>query len=669
MARMTKEQIKQSALSAISQAEGYDSDELDQLRTESLDYYYNRPNIAPSAPGRSSLQSSDVADMLEAVIAQVMPAFENDNIASFIPNSEEDIDQARMESDAVSYVIMQQSNGHHELQSAVRSACLMRNGVMKCYLDEQIDVDVQHLERLTELEYGQLLSQSVESLNDVDNGHTLVETAQEQGFHDVRLTVKRTNRKVMSKAIDPTNFSWEREHDSIYLDDCRFVAERSLPSRSDLIEMGYSKRIVNALKAGANNTGLNNQSRNQNTQTVNYDGETPAEDLIETYECYMRLDADNDGLAELLKIVIADDTLLEVEEAPYIPYCSGTPFLQPHRFNGLGLFDKLRHVQDGKTTILRQLIDNQNHANNSRVIAVDGMVNLDDVTNSRPGGVVRATTTDAITPFPFNDIGPSCQATLDYLDKVRSERGGASLDLQSAQMQIAGDTAHGVERQMASKEQLAELITRTIAETLLKSLYILTHQALRLYIPDELTFFVRGQVQSANPAQWPERKSVSIKSGLSLASRMRKKAALEGVMMKQDAMKQAGEYVSPDDSYNAQIDWCRVQGIDDPERYFTDPSSEEAQQARAQQAQQAQAQKEEQDRLFDAQMYIEERKADNNDAKIIEDQRQFDEELNFKYAEANLKQETEEAKMITDTAFKIAGGTDVDENGPGAGGS
>ena len=33
MARMTKEQIKQSVLSAISQAEGYDSDELDQLRT------------------------------------------------------------------------------------------------------------------------------------------------------------------------------------------------------------------------------------------------------------------------------------------------------------------------------------------------------------------------------------------------------------------------------------------------------------------------------------------------------------------------------------------------------------------------------------------------------------------------------------------------------------
>ncbi len=94
-------------------------------------------------------------------------------------------------------------------------------------------------------------------------------------------------------------------------------------------------------------------------------------------------------------------------------------------------------MQDAKTATLRQLLDNQNAANNARVIAVDGQVNMDDVVNSRPGDVVRTRSPDSIQPFPFTDIGASAQSTLAYLDKIRSERGGASLDLQSAELQIA----------------------------------------------------------------------------------------------------------------------------------------------------------------------------------------------------------------------------------------
>ena len=66
------------------------------------------------------------------------------------------------------------------------------------------------------------------------------------------------------------------------------------------------------------------------------------------------------------------------------------------------------------------------------------------------------------------DLGPSSIALLNYMDSVRSERGGASLDLQAAQLQVAGETAHGIERQFTSKEALARLITRTLAETMLR---------------------------------------------------------------------------------------------------------------------------------------------------------------------------------------------------------
>jgi hypothetical protein len=291
---------------------------------------------------------------------------------------------------------------------------------------------------------------------------------------------------------------------------------------------------------------------------------------------------------------------------------------------------------------------------------VDGQVNIDDVTNSRPGGVVRLRSPDSIVPFPFTDIGQSAQSTLDYLDKIRSERGGASLDMMNAQMQIAGDTAHGVERQMSAKEQVAAMITRSIAETLIKTTYQLVHRSLRLYVPDQMEFMASDNFVTADPSQWQERERCLVRGGLSPAERARKAATLEGIVAQQMQLMQAGEEGVMYDKasmYNAFLDWSRASGVANPERYFIDPDSEEAIQAQQQRAQQQQeqmeAQAEEQNRLFEMQKMVEERAADTADAKVIEDARQFDDELEYKYTELGVKRELEETQMSVNTALKM----------------
>ena len=103
-------------LSSIIQNElynsiGADSDEIVGNRTSAIDYYFGRiqgadaPNSqdtdatgytrASSVPaGRSTAVSLDVADTLEAVLAQIMPTFSSDTVASFEARSEEDEEQA-----------------------------------------------------------------------------------------------------------------------------------------------------------------------------------------------------------------------------------------------------------------------------------------------------------------------------------------------------------------------------------------------------------------------------------------------------------------------------------------------------------------------------------------------------------------------------------------------
>jgi hypothetical protein len=118
-------------------------------------------------------------------------------------------------------------------------------------------------------------------------------------------------------------------------------------------------------------------------------------------------------------------------------------------------------------------------------------------------------------------------------------------------------------------------------------------------------------------------------------------------------MQQTGQYVSAEDIYNAQLDWCRVQSIDNPERYFTDPSSEEAQQAQQQRAQQEQQQQEFQMQMLQMQKEVEDRKADNADAKVLEDARQADQEIEFKYWKEGSQAATQEALKVVDMVQSI----------------
>ena len=151
----------------ITDAEGYDTDELAALRKHAMDYYYNRPHIAPSIEGRSKLQSSDVADMVEAVTAQIMPAFDGETIVEVEPASEADVEQAQTETNAVNWVVMQQNRGQYELQQAVRDALLLRNGVMKVWHDVTERVEKVRYEDVTYAQYEELQANAVMTLDGV----------------------------------------------------------------------------------------------------------------------------------------------------------------------------------------------------------------------------------------------------------------------------------------------------------------------------------------------------------------------------------------------------------------------------------------------------------------------------------------------------------------------
>jgi hypothetical protein len=470
------------------------------------------------------------------------------------------------------------------------------------------------------------------------------------------MKITRTQRRMCVAAVDPTAIVFESDWNSVFLDGIRFLAERSYPTRSDLLEEGYSRAAVDRCTAyGLQPEAPDTVARYQrpggsSTSPMNSISNLPwAVQPVEVYECYYRYDSDGDGIAELHWILLGGgNEILRDDIVDFIPYATGTPFLQPHQLNGLGLFDKLASVQDIKTATLRKWLNNLEAANNARVGVNERTVNLDDVVNTRPGGVVRVKGSPAteMSPFPIVDTGQSSMMLLAYADRMRSDRGGASLDLQTAAAQ-AGPNASGVaiDREYSAKEQLAAMACRTLAETLIRSTYAIVHRGLRTWFQTEVSARVAGKFVKSNPQSWVERDRVNVKSGLSVGERSMKKVALEQVLAQQQTILQAGlagQLTDTQGVYRAQMDWSRAAALDNAERYFIDPATPEAQQAKqAADAAAAQAQAE----TMEVQKQIATAQQQVEAMKSAIDKYKADTDSSFKYFDAVLGAQVETMKL------------------------
>lgn len=635
---------------AIFQADGWDSDELSANRERALQYYYADDTIAPYPAGRSGVHSMDVHDMHSAVMAAMMPAFEIDDLVSFEPDGDEDVDQARQESNAVNYMVMQNNSGYMVFKQAIFDALLLRNGLVKVWVDQREEATTQQYEGLTSIEAQQIRT----GAPDIDV-EILDEQRDSDGLTNMSVRLTRYTEKLRVESVDPTRFVWDGNHDSIELSDVKFCAERDFPTRSDLILQGFDKRKIDELQPFTLDTKNDTVARNRDNYNQQYDSAERSQERIETWECYYRIDYDGDGIAELRRILYAPGSrvILENEESDLIPYAAGTARVQPHRFIGVSIYDLMKNVQDSKTRILRQWHDNQNHANNARVGAVENAVNMDDLTNSRPGGVVRITDPNALVPIPALDIGGSCQAALEYMDTVRSERGGASLDLQNQQTRIMGQTATGIERQFSSRELQTADMLRTLSETLVKQTYLLVHAAMRLWMRGSVSVRQGMETFNVEPAQWAARERVNVKTGLSQAERNQRTGSLEQIIMVQRELIAAGyNGIITDEAkvYNALMDHAVFSGIDNPHRYWSNPESPEAQQAAQMKQAEAREAQAKQDKLLQDGITV---PAEIEGAKLMQSAVEHRDEMEFKYVELAVENEQKEAELVADAATEL----------------
>ena len=179
-------------------------------------------------------------------------------------------------------------------------------------------------------------------------------------LHDVKIRRLVRDGRLCLVCIPSEEFIIERGARCID-ETVRFCAHKYEATRSDLIEQGFDKDIIDELPTY---TDLDEEDDIRDRYRL-YGEKAPdrSTEKVEVYECYVLVDADGDGIAERRRVVVAGQSggrrmLADEAWEDEVPFSDIVPDPRPHTWRGRGLYDKLADIQRRKTVLERGLMDN-----------------------------------------------------------------------------------------------------------------------------------------------------------------------------------------------------------------------------------------------------------------------------------------------------------------------
>jgi hypothetical protein len=585
--KMTEDELVSQLNSEIQGATGYANTELSNQREDAMKYYLGEP-FGNEIDGRSEIVTTDVRDTIEYIMPSLMRIFTtHNNVAEFEPQGPEDVEMAEQATNYVNYVFTRQNNGFKVLYDAFKDALISKTGVIKHYWEEKEEVHTETYTNLTEIEYQSILAN--DDYEVIEHTETIVQKSVTDDFgnlvspkvveHDVKAKCYKNYGQVKVVSVPPEEFLVSRRAAS--LEDADFVCHRVKKSVSDLIAEGYDPAILNDIPSYANSEAELNEER---LARFSYDddsvppseGEGPNK-KVWIDECYMRIDYDNDGIAELRKITKGGHIILDNEEIDMIPFSAICPLPIPHKFYGMSIADTVKDIQLIKSTIVRNLLDNMYLTNNARYAVMAGQVELDDLLTSRPGGIVRMRAPGAVTPLPTPQMQPFAFEMVKYLDNIREERSGVSKMSQGLNPDVLNShvTSGAISAATESAMQRVELIARIFAETGVKDLFSNIYALVQRYEDRKKMFYLNGKFVPIDVSKWKDKLNCVVNVGVGSGSQQSKMQTMSSIMQILSTLVQQGgmgTLVTPQNLYNAISEFIAQSGYKNTDQFISNPA-------------------------------------------------------------------------------------------------
>lgn len=588
--KLDDEEIAVVVDDCIRRSTGYYDSQISRERKKVVDYY-NATLPRPAHDGNSKYVSMDVYDAVESMKAALLETFSTGHkVVRFAPQNGDDVALAEIATNYADFVVNRQNSLYDVMQTVIHDGLIARAGIAKVYWCEQEEKTPQYVENLTEEELDALLAQDNIEIDDIEQDAT--------GLYSGTLSVTRDTSQVKIEAVAPENFLIEPQARSI--DDVNFVAERMLMTLSELREMGYSEELLDQIGSGEEYSAETDPEVLARFEEIGSDrgfNSNSYQDqvrLVTVYECYVNLDIEGTGTAELFKITKAGNVILDKEQVSRKPFVSFVPLPVPHAFWGNNFGMKVVPTQNARTVLTRSILDHAMITNNPRyVVTKGGLTNPRELIDNRVGGIVNVTRPDAIMPMQQAPLNPFIFQTIQMLDDDKEETSGVSRLSQGLNKDAISkqNSAAMVEQLATMSQQRQKIIARNFANNFLRPLYRLVYQLVVENEDQQKVIDLAGNFVAVTPAQWSERRDVTVEMHLGYGEQEREAQKYLAMHQLLSSDPTIGPMYGPENKHRMLSYVMEKSGIANANDFITHPSQlpppqpDPAQQAQMQMAQ------------------------------------------------------------------------------------
>jgi putative portal protein len=571
--------LLKSVQADIAEAEAYQQSVIEPTVRERYQIYYADKeyyaNKFPILSKTSSLVSTDVADTIEWALPSLMKVFTgSDEVITVAGVTEEDDQNAEVMQSLLVYQLQRQNKFFPILYNWMKDSLITGMGIIKCYW-ERTEGWTPETQKLN-TDALRLLSQTGVEITNVQGPDMMGDfMVTWNSPYYVKNSPKIENILVSEFLYSP---------DAKNLEDANFVAHRKKVTMSHLRQKEKEGIYANVDMVKPDNgptSWLSDQIEEaigDNYTPLHKNNQDKAREEVTIYECYTKIDFNNDGILEDMIITVAGDVILRAEPN-YMgrhPFFAISPTKDPHRIWVKRSYAELiGELQDMKVALTRQIVQNIALTNDPKMILSEESINISDYIEGRK--VIRkkpgASMGDVAMSMPVNQLSPQTFQFLEWLEGQKENRTGITRYNQGLDASSLNKTATGISAILGQSAQRLELIARMYAETGISELFRFMVSLNQKFVDQETVVRLTNKQLRISPDDLNGNFDLVVNAGISIATKESTILTLQTMLTALMQTQAAGiPIVTPQNIYNLFKKWIESAGFKNYNDYVTDPA-------------------------------------------------------------------------------------------------
>ena len=509
------------------------------LARERLKSTYEYAGVAAdhlSPQGVSTIVDTSTTEVIEAYTAILSDLFlSNHRLARFVPydDSPGAYKAAKDASDVVNYCIFRKNNGWEFLSSWIKSSLLWKNAVCRWDYIEDYDYIFEDYEEVTQVKLDEILAdESTEIVGELNFQNRAVETEDpsqdevELVYVNVRVRKKIDKSKVKLELVPPENFRISRESTDIA--DAQFVGIQTQMSRSeirkyypDVAEEIDFDNMHDTSWLGSAKYSQDVAARKAVTGQEYWQGSVEQHEIpleaninVNVTECWIEVDRDGDGIAELKHIMTIGNHIIYENDVEEIPLASIVPIDIPFEFYGLSMADFTRSSTLASTAILRGFVENTYLTNYAPKLADPNVVDFSALQNMKPKQIIptNGNPQAAVSTLPPETISTGTVPLLEHLQTIKEQATGMSKTVQGLNdtLYVSGNSEQKFAAVQSAAQKRIQHIARRFAETGFKRLIAGVYETMHKNMRRKIAYSMNGLQKTVDMNALPSKMDVEI---------------------------------------------------------------------------------------------------------------------------------------------------------------